>query len=489
MRSPTRFFLRLHFALLASLALAGNALGNPAHCVNAPDRAQQAILMIADGVGFNAWLGAGYYQHGQARGFRYQQPMDADVEQVLLGVATQALHEAPEPRDSGYSPRRRWDSGLFQVDEAATTDSAAASTALHTGRKTLRRYLGLDAEGRPLDSLHRMASRQGLRTGVVSSVPVSHATPAGAWARHRDRNAFAAIFRQMSDGGLDLMIGAGHPYYDDAGAAVESPLDAAFDAVGGRAHFERLRSSKGLQGYAFVDSLAEFESLAEGQLLPARVIGLAPVRQTLQQARPQGQAPNPALPGLPLLSRAALRVLSGRAGGFMLTIEGGATDWANHANDLTRFVEEMGDFERSVDAVVDWVEKHSCWQDTLLIVTADHETGGLWPRGSWEDVDGDGRYTPAIDTVIGPAAPRPTARGVLPDLVYGTDKHSSDLVPLWALGRGAHALASGSRHDRRAQSIWGPPLGWDGRYIDNTAVFHGIANALGLTQAEGRPRP
>ncbi len=489
MRSPKRFVLGLYGALLASLALAGSALGNPRHCVNAPDRAQQAILMIADGVGFNAWLGSGYFHHGQARGFRYQQSMGEGVDQVLLGVATQALHEESAPRDAGYSPRRRWASGLFQVDAAATTDSAAASTALHTGRKTLRRHLGLDARGRPLDSLHRMAGRQGLRTGVVSSVPVSHATPAGAWARHRDRDAFAAISRQMSEGGLDLMIGAGHPYYDDAGVPVESPLDAAFDAVGGRRHFERLRSSKDSHGYVFVDSLAEFESLAEGQVLPARLFGLAPVRQTLQQARPQGQAPNPAVPGLPLLSKAALRVLSGKPGGFMLTIEGGATDWANHANDLPRFLEEMGDFERSVDAVVDWVEQNSCWQDTLLIVTADHETGGLWPRGSWEDVDGDGRYAPAIDTVIGPAAPRRTARGVLPDLVYGTDKHSSDLVPLWALGRGASALAVGSRHDRRAQSVWGPPLGWDGRYIDNTAVFRGIAKALRLAPADGPLRP
>jgi alkaline phosphatase len=481
--------LRLRFALLASLALAGSALGNPRHCVNAPDRAQQAILMIADGVGFNAWLGSGYYHHGQARGFRYQQSLGEDVDQVLLGVATQALHEGSEPRDAGYSPRRRWASGLFQVDAAATTDSAAASTALHTGRKTLRRFIGLDAGGRPLDSLHRMAARRGLRTGVVSSVPVSHATPAAAWARQRDRDEFAAIIRQMSDGALDLMIGAGHPYFDDVGAPVESPSDAAFEVVGGRARFERLRSSRGLHGYAFVDSLAEFEALAAGEALPARVFGLAPVRQTLQQARPRGQAPNPAVPGLPLLAQAALRVLSSRAGGFVLTIEGGATDWANHANDLPRFVEEMGDFERSVDAVVEWVEQNSCWQDTLLIVTADHETGGLWPSGSWKDVDGDGRYTDAVDSLIGHRAPRPTARGVLPDLVYGTDKHSSELVPLWALGRGARVLAIGARHDRRAQSIWGPPLAWDGRYIDNTAVFHGIAEALGLAPTEGSRTP
>lgn len=476
---------RLTTALVASLTLVGSAWADAAQpmsagCHDVPGRARHAILMIADGVGFNGWIGAGYHAHGATRGYRYQQPFAAPVESALVGVSTQALHLAPSPIDAGYEPDERWRHGLFDVSGPRTTDSAAASTAMHTGTKTLRRHVGLDAEGRPLESLHRLAKKRGLTAGVVTSVQMAHATPAAAWARMRDRDGYAAILEQMTDGGLDVLIGAGHPGFDDAGKPVETPSDEDFVYVGGREFNAQIRDDGTRYGYAFSDRRGDFEKLAAGEWAPPKLLGLLPVRQTLHQARPRGAARAGHLPHLSLLSTAALESLSAGGGGFVLTIEGGAIDWANHANDLGRFLEEMREFEQAVDTVVAWVERESCWQDTLLVITADHETGGLWPAASWHDVDGDGRYTPKDDRFIGHAAPGPTARGATPDLRYGTNQHTSDLVPLWAIGRGARRFVDGARHDRRAEDLWGPAWAWDGRYVDNTRVFQVMAEALGL---------
>lgn len=479
-------------ALVAMAAFAGGVLAAvPPRCGAAAGGPKNAILMIADGVGFNAWTGAAYHAHGATRGYRYQQAFAAPVESVMVGVATQALHRVPSsderggfvPVDAGYEPGRRWAQGLFEVTGPQTTDSAAASTAMHSGVKTLRRHVGLDAEGRPVPSLHRLAKAAAMNAGVVTSVQIAHATPAAAWAQVRDRDGYAAIFEQMSEGGLDVLIGGGHPEYDDAGVRIDSPSDEAFVYVGGRALYERLTRPEGLNGFALIERRVDLEQVASGELAPSKLLGLLPVRRTLQQARPVGAPKAGHLPDLSLLSVAALEALSADGSGFMLTIEGGATDWANHANDLPRFLEEMQEFEQAVDAVVAWIEAESCWGDTLLVVTADHETGGLWPAASWHDRNGDGRYTSDKDFFVAHNPPAPTARDAMPDLRYGTDLHTSDLVPLWAIGAGARRILDGARTDPVAAAIWGPAWAWDGRYVDNTRVFDVISVALGLRDA------
>ncbi|NLG27396.1 MAG: alkaline phosphatase, partial [Chloroflexi bacterium] len=112
--------------------------------------------------------------------------------------------------------------------------------------------------------------------------------------------------------------------------------------------------------------------------------------------------------------------------GFFLMIEGGAVDWASHAHQTGRMLEEMADFVSSVAAVTDWVDTHSSWRETLLVVTADHETGYVWGPGSnpgWLDLHNNGA-------------------GAVPGLMWNTDSHTNSLVPLFARGNGAHVLAA-----------------------------------------------
>ena len=119
------------------------------------------------------------------------------------------------------------------------------------------------------------------------------------------------------------------------------------------------------------------------------MLGTAQVATTLQAARQGAQAGepgadsprNPGVPDLVTLVRGALNVLDEDPDGLFLAIEGGAIDWANHQNNASRMIEEQLDFIAAMEAVIAWVEANSHWGESLLILTADHETGLLWgPR-------------------------------------------------------------------------------------------------------------
>ncbi len=85
------------------------------------------------------------------------------------------------------------------------------------------------------------------------------------------------------------------------------------------------------------------------------------------------------------MTKAALNVLDDDPNGFFIMIEGGAVDWAAHANQSGRLIEEMNDFNKSIEAVIRWIDTNSNWNETLVIITADHETGHLTGPGSGSD--------------------------------------------------------------------------------------------------------
>ena len=147
------------------------------------------------------------------------------------------------------------------------------------------------------------------------------------------------------------------------------------------------------------------------------------------------------------MTTGALNVLHKNANGFFLMVEGGAVDWASHANQLDRMIEEQMDFNASVQAVMAWVNANSNWHDTLLIVTADHETGDLWGTGSG--------LPATFNDVVNHGA------GVLPGATFNSGDHTNSLVPLYAIGAGAELLAGYADQ-------WDPVRGF---YVDNTEIF------------------
>lgn len=167
-------------------------------------------------------------------------------------------------------------------------------------------------------------------------------------------------------------------------------------------------------------------------------------------AAPDEVEKNDNVPNLATMSKAALNVLDNNEEGLFLMIEGGAIDWAGHANQLGRNIEEMNEFNDAVDAVIDWVETHSNWGETLLIVTGDHETGYL--SGS-ED---------ALTKVINNGA------GVLPTVHWLSGSHTNQLIPLYAKGQGASLL-------RKYADEKDPVRKW---YLDNTELFPVILDLM-----------
>jgi alkaline phosphatase len=135
------------------------------------------------------------------------------------------------------------------------------------------------------------------------------------------------------------------------------------------------------------------------------------------------------------------------------------------------------------------VETHSNWEETLLIVTSDHETGGIWGEGTYETASGilhpnpldaesraASQFVPARDRFAKFRTVQDRGPGKIPGHQFASGEHTNDLVPLWALGAGSNLFRQFERHDAFARTLWGKPYGWGGNYVDNTSVFH-VMNA------------
>jgi alkaline phosphatase len=538
-------------------------------------RARNVILMISDGAGFNGWLAADYYE-GRAGTQPYQVARPDGTRPYVGASAHYALRmfgpdgkvldndqwdAARGVEEQGYHPRDRWtrlegafanDFGKVALPYTSYTDSGAAGTALHTGRKTSPGRINLNWDGtEKFQTIAHIAHEQGRAAGAVTTVPVSHATPGSVWAQVPLRFSYDEIFRQMADGRLDVIMGAGHPFYDnngrpsaapqnrDPGAAAgrenakppimkagrqeedyleqyesgdwppAEPPDGDFRSVGGRETWAALTSKEGLNGYAFIEAREDFEALAKAQTeLPERLIGIFRSRSATQAFRlglpedpstPSGMAFNPDVPDLATMSLAALNVLKQNPRGFFIMIEGGGVDWMGHANYMPRFIEEQMDFSAAVAAVIDWVETHSNWEETLLIVTSDHETGGIWGEGTFETesgilhpanpLDANSRaatqFVPGRDRFENFRVVQDRGPGRIPGHQFASGEHTNDLVPLWALGAGSTLFRQFERHDTFARTLWCEPYGWAGNYVDNTAVFH-VMNAVFANEHRAR---
>jgi Alkaline phosphatase len=234
--------------------------------------------------------------------------------------------------------------------------------------------------------------------------------------------------------------------------------------------------------------------------VPERVVGIARAASTLQASReglpeadtPSGMAYNPIVPDLATMSLGAINVLSQDEDGFFLMIEGGAIDWMGHGNNMPRFIEEQIDFNQAVDAVIAWVEEHSSWDETLLIVTSDHECGGIWGEGTWTNVGGEAvaadrsrealtaaRFDPTQDIFNDYLAVQDRGAGKIPGFMFSSRNHTNELVPLWALGPGANRFAEFTRSDLKAADLWGAAYQWNGAFVDNTVVFTVMNEAMG----------
>ncbi len=437
-------------AILVSLVI-GFALLLIAACRRAP-RPLNVILMISDGCGYNCFDLASFYRFGRTGMQVY------DSFPIRLAVSTYSASSTP------YDPQKAWASFDFVLSDP--TDSAAAATAMATGVKTNDDVVCLSPDGTRLTSVIEVAEALGKKTGTVTSVTFGHATPASFLAHAEDRYDYEEIARQIIlESPADVVMGCGHPYYDRSGKPAEEP---DFRYVGDQDTWESLlRGEAGADAdrdgtpdpWTVIQTAEAFRSLIEGPA-PDRVFGIAPIFRTLQQEREGDEQADPfaipsvqTVPALSEMALAALNVLDDDPEGFFLMIEGGAVDWACEDNQTGRLIEEQISFNEAVEAVVKWVEANGRWEDTLLIVTSDHETGYITGPGSGlEPPDGD------ITKTWKPLVNR--GEGKVPEMEWHHDYHTNSLVPLFAKGYGSagfYALADEADPVR-------------GFYLDNTEI-------------------
>ncbi len=447
-------------AIVAAMAV---PLAGQAQAQEEASAPKNVIVMIVDGGGFNQFLVADYYEHGETGRQPYQQ-----------GFTSLAMSTYSANAKAPYDPEEAWTS--FKYFNKDATDSAAAATAMATGTKTLNGVLGLDPDKNPLPNMHDAAKAAGKSMGVVTSVQLCHATPAGFIARNEKRGNYLEIAREMIlESQADVVIGAGHPDFDANGDPVEPQSNEKKEAerfalVGGPEVWEGLKAGEvggdangdGVPDpWTLVETRAQFVEAAQNP--PRRLLGVFQNNGTLQQDRvsasgkPEADAPfeTPLLAQMPTLAeltQAALAVLGRNEQGFFLMIEGGAVDWACHGNQLGRTIEEMIDFNGAAAAVVAWVEANGGWDENLVVVTADHETGYLTGPDSdpeWNDIVNNGK-------------------GEMPGAEYHSGGHTNNLVPFLVRGAGTDALvARATKTDPRR-----------GAYLDNTDLADVVRELL-----------
>lgn len=471
---------KLFIGLMVTSAIVPAALAQEA----ASGQARNVILLITDGAGYETFNAASYFEHG-ALG---HQPYDAF--DVKLFMSTHPLNISTEPTmteepEVTFDPAELWaaeatdavfEGGLgnypayftgYDYAQNFYTDSAAAGTALATGQKTYNNAINWSNMDEQLTHIGEYVVDSGRALGVISSVQWSHATPASFLGHNANRNEYAALGAEIVESGLaTVVMGTGHPYFDANGREIEAPEDSAFRYVGGQDVWERLIG--GETEYMHIESLEDFEALAAGEFDlgdKSKLIGTAQNSATLQFNR-DGLGMGDLLdnqPSLVTMTRGALNLLSDNEEGFFLMVEGGAVDWAAHANNLPRVIEEQIDFNHSVAAAVEWVEENSSWEETLVIVTTDHGNGLIQGIDSNENA-----YSPILNQ----------GAGALPLVRWHSDTHTRELVPLYARGPGADYFLEIAQDDA-GLAVYNVDEASQ-RYVDNTDVFFATAQAMGL---------
>ncbi len=262
--------------------------------------------------------------------------------------------------------------------EDTITDSAASASAWATGVKTYNGAISVDVDGDPLPTLGQQAEEAGLAGGIVTTAQVTDASPAAFFANSVDRAAQDDIARQYLEVSRpEVVLGGGEDWWlpaGDEGAFAPRAGDPEDPEVSRSTQGDLVTQAQDL-GYEYVSTAEELAAADSGLLL-----GLFANEEMFQQ-RPEGEGDeyDPVVP-LADMTTEALDVLSQDEDGFFLLVEEEAVDEMAHNNNGTRVLESMRALDAAVEVARAYVAEHP---DTLLIVTGDHECGGL----AIEDVD------------------------------------------------------------------------------------------------------
>jgi len=279
-------------------------------------------------------------------------------------------------------------SGLVTTHSAnhLVTESAAAATALATGYKTNNRAVSVSPDNLPLKTILEYAKERGKSIGVVATSSVTDATPAAFLAHADDRRQQVDIAEQIANSGIDVLIGGGWAYFVPATNEGSKRKDQKNLLAALETRMPLILTDDKLSAHTDTQKLAAL--LSPGNLLKAADRDYSLTR----------------------LTQTAIHILSKNRNGFVLMVEGSQIDRAAHDHDQQHLIAELIDFDDAVGAGLDFAQKN---HRTLIVVTADHETGGLAVH------DGSIKNRQVASTA------------------FTTSGHTASMVPIFAYGPGS----------------------------------------------------
>ena len=296
--------------------------------------------------------------------------------------------------------------GLMRTSSTVKiTDSAAGATAFAAGKKTYNGAIGVDADTVSLPNIVEILSESGWESGLISTSSITHATPACFFAHVKSRNMHQEIAAQLSTSEIDYFAGGGLGYFVDSIRTDGMDYLATLKESGFNLETEELTANlEPGQKYAFLLGQEAMPTMLQGR----------------------GDF-------LPKATRSAIDLLSADGSNFFLMVEGSMIDWGGHGNDAEYLISEMIDFDDAIGVALDYAEKQG---NTLVIVTADHETGGftLSSGDNYDQIKG----------------------------TFSTGGHSTALIPVAAYGPGSELFRG---------------------VYENTEIFHKMMKALAANKS------
>lgn len=272
------------------------------------------------------------------------------------------------------------------------TDSAASGTALATGEQTNNGAVGVDIHNKPIKNIRERVAKLGMATGVLSTSSITDATPASFLAHQPSRRMHEEIAKDILATNVDVFIGSGYKYF------IERK-----DSINLLNEFEK-------KGYQVVTNISEIAYIKSGKIAGIlKKTGKWPDRKSM----------------LKIATNKSIDILSQNKDGFFLMVEGAMIDWAGHNNNTKWLVQEMLDFDQTIGTALSFASKN---KETLIIVTADHETGGFSPIGG--------------NTTTG------MVKGT-----FSTGGHTGTMVPIFAFGPGAENFTGIMNNTEVSQKI------------------------------------
>lgn len=242
------------------------------------------------------------------------------------------------------------------------TDSAAAGTALATGNKTKNGAIGVDKDMAEVSSIAAWAKASGYKVGISTSVSIDHATPASFYAHENSRNNSYQIGLDLIESNFDFYAGSDFVNPTNSNAKDGKTYESLYDLTA-KAGYTLARGYKDYQKKA---KKAEKMILFQSEAASAKDNGSIPYAIDRQKGDMT----------LSEITRAGINFLSKKNDkGFFLMVEGGKIDWACHSNDGATVLTEVQDFDNAIKVAYEFYEQHP--EETLIVITADHETGGL----------------------------------------------------------------------------------------------------------------